>query len=170
MKEAFLSATGRIDFNTSVDGVGRCGHKMVYVFARSDTLLLSPIDIPLSGIGNKDIYVPGWQSCKRCINDRFAVAGPSAANVYAAAKSVAFKGMVLEQRKRKGSLEDLRGPEKMLQKVLTKSDVNLTVHDPSWAHLGRVRSGGVMTPRDADEFHVPRIDVRDLSFVWTPSM
>ncbi len=56
---------------------------IVYIFARSDTFLMSPVDIPCSGLGNHtEMIVPRWSS-ELGYNDRFAVAGQDAAKVYA---------------------------------------------------------------------------------------
>lgn len=44
----------------------------VYIFARSDTLLLTPADIPCSGLNDDEIWVPSWASWLG-VNDRFAM-------------------------------------------------------------------------------------------------
>jgi len=157
MKEAFLSAIRS----------SPCSQKMVYLFLRSDTLLLSPIDIPTSGLDSKDIHIPTWESwIGVTYNDRFALAGVQAAEIYAAAKSFAFKEMVLDQMSKKEALKKLGTPERMLKVWLDKHDLNITlIHD--WAKLMRVRSGGHLNGRDALQFHISQRNVDDLAFAWT---
>ena len=169
IKEAFLSASMQISLNTTSESYARCGHEMVYIFARSDTLLLSPIDIPQSGLGNAEVHVPRWHSWVTVTyNDRFALAGPMAAKVYAAAKSFGFKEMVIEQKKKPESpLSSLGTAERMLRVWLDKHDLNVTVV-PNWARLLRLRGGGRIHARDAFTFGLKAEHVRDLSYQWTP--
>jgi len=73
LKEAFFYGQKR--HNNSNDDV-------VYIFARSDTFLMNPVDIPCNfNLGNTDIIIPRWQSWEG-YNDRFAIAGPDAAKVF----------------------------------------------------------------------------------------
>ena len=54
-----------------------------FVFLRSDTLLVSPIDIPCSGLPPEEIHIPSWQSKGfPAYNDRAAIAGSTAAYKY----------------------------------------------------------------------------------------
>ena len=168
MKEAFLSASGQTHLNSTKDREGRCGYDMVYLFMRSDTLLLSPIDIPHLGLDSKDIHIPLWQSWVGVTyNDRFALAGSLAANIYAASKSVAFKEMVLDKKEKNEALEQLGTPERMLRLWLDKNSLNITVV-PDWAKLVRIRGDGRIPDRDAGEFKLPQKNVQDLSYAWTP--
>ncbi|KAL7475565.1 hypothetical protein ACHAW6_001480 [Cyclotella cf. meneghiniana] len=169
MKEAYLSASGKDHLNlTSKERGSRCENNTMYVFLRSDTLLISPIDIPKQGIGGMDVYMPMWQAWPgHAYNDRFAVAGSFAATVYASAKSYGFQQMILEQRNKNESLQLLGTPERMLKHYLDKHNLNITLI-PDWAKLLRIRGGGGMNDRDISTFGLKVNKVEDLSFAWTP--
>eukprot|EP00579_Thalassiosira_antarctica_P002967 CAMPEP_0201906514 /NCGR_PEP_ID=MMETSP0902-20130614/57061_1 /ASSEMBLY_ACC=CAM_ASM_000551 /TAXON_ID=420261 /ORGANISM="Thalassiosira antarctica, Strain CCMP982" /LENGTH=141 /DNA_ID=CAMNT_0048440653 /DNA_START=679 /DNA_END=1104 /DNA_ORIENTATION=- len=118
MKAAFLSASFAFEIQQQKQQQ-RHGCDM-YIFVRSDTLLLSPIDIPCSGLGDRDIHLPSWHTFGGD-NDRFALAGPIAAIVYVETKTNVFKGMILhpgealwtmEQKRRTASKGKLGNPEK----------------------------------------------------------
>jgi hypothetical protein len=53
MREKELSLVTKLKRN-------QCGNNTIYVFIRSDTLLLTPIDIPQTGIHRDNIYMPNW--------------------------------------------------------------------------------------------------------------
>lgn len=124
--------------------------KKTYLFLRSDTLLISPIDIPCSGLAANEIHVPSWQTKNFPeYNDRTALAGSTAAYKYARAKSDVFREMILDERNKTGEVPKLRlhNPEKMLKLYLDHGDgVKLRVkeRDLRWAQLIRVRSGGML--------------------------
>lgn len=54
----------------------------VFIFARSDTFLMNPIDIPCHGLGDDEMWVAAVGG-HLGVNENFAVAGRDAANVYA---------------------------------------------------------------------------------------
>lgn len=151
MKRAYLSASNQTHLAVNIANQEDIGHPQnitrtelkgenenhiqqpifdVYIFARSDTLLMSPIDIPCSGLGDREIHVGPYQNVTNPmadgvpgrISDRFAVAGPSAASIYAAAKSDVFKEMVLDHRRAKeGKATTLSWATKKENRKLVKS-------------------------------------------------
>lgn len=173
MKEAFTSAFFAFELQHNHER-NRHGYD-VYVFARSDTLLITPIDIPKSGVGDHDLYVPSWHNFGG-ENDRFAVAGPTAANVWVAAKLDVFKEMVLNPAltlnlfEKKGSQErpygwvgKLANPEKMLRFWLEANDeLNVTRGDNQWANLIRVRSRGMLHQPDVRLFKMNKRNIKDV--------
>jgi hypothetical protein len=113
-----------------------------YIFARSDTVLLTPIDIPCSGIGENEIWVPSWASHSG-INDRFAIAGPNAAKVYAS-RMEGYKEAILLRRK--GNSKALwHNSESLLKMWLKMNMLNVTQMDGGW---GKVRAHGIVAPED----------------------
>lgn len=172
MENAFFSASGlRAGENLVMsNGVQRCGNSTVYLFLRSDTLLLSPIIIPNVGLQSNSIVIPTWQAWRGvAYNDRLAMAGSSAAAIYAKAKSIGFKTMILDQKSKNSSLYLLGTPERMLKAWLDKQgdELNITLLD-DWAKLLRIRANGAINGRDKSEFGVSLNYVQNLSFAWTP--
>jgi hypothetical protein len=175
MKNAFLSATGSILLEGSrilSQDIQPCGNSTVYLFLRSDTLLLSPITIPLTGLPSNNILLPTWEAWRgAAYNDRLALAGPFAAEIYAEVKSSGFKGMILDQKSQNASLVDLGTPERMLKSWIDKKgdQLNVTLLD-DWAKLLRIRTDGAINGRDKAEFHIDANlnYVQNLSFAWTP--
>ena len=171
MKAAFQSALFGFEIQQQQQQQRqRHGYDM-YIFVRSDTLLLSPIDIPCSGLGDRDIHIPSWHSFGGD-NDRFALTGPTAAIVYVAAKTNVFKEMILnpgealrtmEQKGRTGWEGKLGNPEKMLRLWMDENDaLNVTRGPNNWVQLMRVRSGGVFHKGDMNFFRVRQHHVRDM--------
>lgn len=120
-----------------------------YIFARSDTVLLTPIDIPCSGIGENEIWVPSWASHSG-INDRFAIAGPNAAKVYAS-RMEGYKEAILLRRKVDGRQpKDLmwHNSESLLKMWLKMNLLNVTQMDGGWGKVSRVRAHGIVAPED----------------------
>lgn len=75
----------------------------IYIFLRSDTLLISPIDISCSGMATNELHIPSWQTKGHPeYNDRAAMAGSAAAYIYAKAKSDIFREMIIDRRNEKG--------------------------------------------------------------------
>lgn len=128
----------------------------VYIFARSDTLLLRPIHIPCTGVLENDIYVPGWQVYEDEHVDRFAMAGSVASSIYAEAKTTTT---VLEIASRNSSL---RNSEKIMKLWLdaaaaaAESSNNLNVHvmPSNWAPLIRVRGANQLLNGRDYETHI----------------
>eukprot|EP00579_Thalassiosira_antarctica_P028264 CAMPEP_0202025900 /NCGR_PEP_ID=MMETSP0905-20130828/57558_1 /ASSEMBLY_ACC=CAM_ASM_000554 /TAXON_ID=420261 /ORGANISM="Thalassiosira antarctica, Strain CCMP982" /LENGTH=333 /DNA_ID=CAMNT_0048588951 /DNA_START=223 /DNA_END=1221 /DNA_ORIENTATION=+ len=169
MKEAFISASFAFELQKQQEQQ-RHGYDM-YVFARSDTLLITPIDIPRSGIGDRDLHIPGWHRWGGG-NDRFALAGPIAANIWVSAKGNVFREMILdpgetlrsmEKKGRTGWNGTLGNPEKMLRLWLDANDsLNVTRGGKDWAHVIRVRMGGVLQRKDTDAFKIKQKNARDV--------
>ncbi len=121
----------------------------VYIFARSDTLLLTPVDIPCSGLSDDEIWVPSWASWLG-VNDRFAMAGSDAAKNYAN-KIVGYKEAVIANRntiaakdfQQRHTWENslLRNSETLLKKWLLENKLNVKQID-EWAKVCRVRGDG----------------------------
>jgi hypothetical protein len=132
----------------------------LFIFARSDTLLLSPIHIPKEGLLSDEIWIPSWQTPAYQYVDRFAMAGTNAADVYAHAKVDAFASYVrnyngtVAHHREKGALHC---SEKMLKRWLDENRMMVKRQSTRWAQLIRVRSGGRLNDRDAGTF-----DVRNL--------
>ena len=131
----------------------------VYIFARSDTFLMSPVDIPCSfNLGNTDIIIPRWASW-RGYNDRFAIAGPESAKVYATRIEIEGYKQAILARRRKIKLGLGLGPlmntEKMLQNWLLGNKLNVTEHEDvrAWALL-RVRADHNIEQKDVGEFKI----------------
>jgi hypothetical protein len=112
----------------------------VYIFARSDTILLTPIVIPSSGIGDNEIWVPSWGGWSG-INDRFAIAGPIAAKVYAS-RIEGYKEELLARRNSTKALHPFHNSETLLRNWLNKNLLNVTQMGEEWAKLSRVRADG----------------------------
>eukprot|EP00985_Skeletonema_marinoi_P028963 scaffold26411_cov88-Skeletonema_marinoi.AAC.1 len=129
----------------------------VYIFARSDTFLMSPVDIPCSfNLGNTDIIIPRWASW-RGYNDRFAIAGPESAKVYAT-RIEGYKQAILARRRniKLGlGLGPLMNAEKMLQNWLLGNKLNVTEHEDvrAWALLS-VRADHNIEQKDVGEFKI----------------
>mmetsp|Transcript_36955 Transcript_36955/g.75332 ORF Transcript_36955/g.75332 Transcript_36955/m.75332 type:complete len:392 (-) Transcript_36955:35-1210(-) len=136
----------------------------VYIFARSDTFLMSPVDIPCSfNLGNTDIITPRWTSAWG-YNDRFAVAGPDAANVYAT-KIEGYKQGILARRSNPEALPSYMNPEtplklfmnseSLLRDWLLGNKLNVTEHEDerAWALL-RVRSDRRIETGDLRVFQI----------------
>mmetsp|Transcript_34538 Transcript_34538/g.50844 ORF Transcript_34538/g.50844 Transcript_34538/m.50844 type:complete len:260 (+) Transcript_34538:139-918(+) len=129
----------------------------VYIFARSDTFLMSPVDIPCSfNLGNTDIIVPRWASWGG-YNDRFAIAGPESAKVYAT-RIEGYKQAILARRRNiKLGLElgPKRNSERMLRGWLLGNKLNVTEHEDvrAWALL-RVRADQSIEQQDLKEFKI----------------
>ena len=165
MKNTFFSASGlRAGENLVMsNGVQRCGcgNSTVYLFLRSDTLLLSPIIIPNVGLQSNSIVIPTWQAWRGvAYNDRLAMAGSSAAAIYTEAKSIGFnfkiKTMILDQKSKNSSLYLLGTPERMLKAWLDKQgdELNTMLLD-DWAKLLRIRANnGAINGREKSEFGV----------------
>jgi hypothetical protein len=175
MEHAFFSALGmrRPGENLVMsNGVRQCGNSTVFLFLRSDTLLLSPIIIPNGGIASKSIIIPTWESWRgHDYNDRLAMAGSHAAAIYAEAKTNGYKNMILNQKSKNISLYLLGTSEGMLKSWLDKheNELNLTLLD-DWAKLVRIRANGLINGRDKNEFGLPSNlnYVQNLSFAWKP--
>ncbi len=126
----------------------------MYIFARSDTFLMSPVDIPCSGLGDDtDMIVPRWDSWLG-YKDRFAVAGPDAAKVYAN-RIEGYKEAVLARRSNPKALPSFNNSETLLKNWLLGSRLNVTeVEDIKvWALL-RVRADGRIGERDVNQFGI----------------
>jgi hypothetical protein len=85
LRESFLYLQDQRTYSNDID---------VYIFARSDTILLTPIDINCSGIVDNEIWVPSWGGFMG-INDRFAIAGPIAAKFMLVELKVTRKNFLL---------------------------------------------------------------------------
>jgi hypothetical protein len=172
MKEAFDSALGEEELSLATNlKRNQCGNNTIYVFIRSDTLLLTPIDIPQTGIQSNDIYMPNWAVWKCCAyNDRFALTGPIAAERYVEAKSLGFKQIILDKMSKGESLGTVESsPERMLRTWLNqKGDLNIYTND-DWAKLLRIRADGKINFMDRGLFKMsgPQY-VQNLSYAWTP--
>jgi hypothetical protein len=172
MKNAFPLALGSRLEGTRIlsENVPRCGNSSVYLFLRSDTLLISPITIPQTGLQSNNIILPTWEAWRgAAYNDRLAVAGPYAAEIYAEAKASGFKDMILNQKSKNSSLYDLGTPERMLKSYFDKKadQLNVTLVD-HWAKLLRIRTDGTINDRDKGEFGIQLNNVNNLTFAWTP--
>ena len=160
MQQAYLSAT---DQSLLSNMTSEKMKKKVYLFLRSDTLLVSPIDIPCGGIAQNQIDIPSWHSWGG-YNDRFAMAGSLAAYKYARAKSVdTFKDIIIDQRNNteKTWYNSYQNTEGLLKLWLDhwvwlyngdydkgSSKVNVMEREGDWAKLIRVRAGGIMNDLD----------------------
>ena len=123
-------------------------HNNMYIFARSDTFLTTLVDIPCSSdLGSTDVVVPSWGSWSG-INDRFAIAGPDAAKVYAS-KIEGWKEAVLARRSNPEALPSFRNSETLLKNWLLGNRLNVTEleDDRAW-NLLRVRADGRIEPKD----------------------
>jgi len=146
LKEAFQNHQ-RHNNNHSNDDI-------VYIFARSDTFLMSPVDIPCSGFGNHvDIVVPRWAGANNGgYNDRFAVAaGQLAAKVYVS-KVEGYKEAILALR----SKPSFTTSEILLKNWLVlghKLNVTEVEDIKAWALL-RVRADGRIDFRDVHQFGI----------------
>lgn len=124
----------------------------VYIFARPDTFLMSPVDIPTS-VGSFDVIVPSWDSWYG-YNDRFAVAGPDAAKVYAT-KVEGYKEAILACRRWHIFDASFKNSETLLKSWLLENELNVTELEDDWAWaLLRVRADGRIEPKDLDEFEI----------------
>ena len=126
----------------------------VYIFARPDTFLIDPVDIP-SNIGNTDVIVPSWHSWDG-YNDRFAVAGPDAAKIFAT-KVDGYKEAILARRRWRifEGLPPFRNSETLLKNWLLENKLNVTELEDDWAWaLLRIRADGRIEPKDLDEFEI----------------
>jgi len=128
----------------------------VYIFARSDTFLMSPVDIP-SVVGSFDVILPSWQSWHG-YNDRFAVAGPDAAKVYAT-KIEGYTEAILDRRSQPESEDEpFRNAETLLKIWLLGNKLNVIELEDDWAWaLLRLRAGGQIEPKDLYEFEVENV-------------
>lgn len=134
----------------------------VYLFARSDTLLLRPIPIPCDGMASEnDIYLPSWQVVADEHVDRLAMAGRTAASIYAEAKTATIiQRLAADSDKKNENSASLRNAEKILKLWLDRPSNNdlLRVHvmPENWAPLVRVRGKNqVLNTRDYDT-HIGR--------------
>ena len=122
----------------------------IYIFARSDTYLGSPTRLSCKMMGESTLYLPSWQVVpkdKSEFNDRFAVAGRKAAQVYAHAKAVEYLKFVQNLSRRNWN------SERMLKSYLkSHADVEVKLQDRSWAPLLRIRGGGRVHKRDLRDF------------------
>jgi hypothetical protein len=147
----------------------------VFIFARSDTLLMSPIHIPDEGLLSDEIWIPGWQTMAYEYVDRFAVAGANAAEVYARAKVDGFtsfihnyNGTVTRENYNGTSAhymekEALHCSEKMMKRWLDENELMVKRKKYGggkefWAQLIRVRSGGRLNERDAATFNITNVE------------
>mmetsp|Transcript_13952 Transcript_13952/g.17700 ORF Transcript_13952/g.17700 Transcript_13952/m.17700 type:complete len:136 (+) Transcript_13952:291-698(+) len=118
---------------------------------------MSPVDIPCSfNLGNAGIITPRWMSFEGN-NDRFAIAGPESAKVYAT-RIEGYKQAILARRRniKLGSgLGPLMNAEKMLQNWLLGNKLNVTEHEDvrAWALL-RVRADHNIEQKDVGEFKI----------------
>ncbi len=127
----------------------------VYVFARSDTFLISPVDIP-SEIGGADAIVPSWHGWSG-YNDRFVVAGPDAAKVYAT-KVDGYKEAILACRSNPEAEPLFTNAETLLKMWLLGNKLNVTEHEDDWAWaLLRLRADGRIEARDSEEFEIENV-------------
>jgi hypothetical protein len=129
----------------------------VYIFARPDTFLMSPIDVPCLGLGDDEIWVPSRNSWWG-INDRFAIAGSHAANVYAN-RIYGYKDAVLARRINLIEIElgmretvgippqQFNNSETLLRTWLLGNNVKIIPQMEKWAKLLRVRAGGRILPK-----------------------
>ncbi|KAL7497166.1 hypothetical protein ACHAWT_008086 [Skeletonema menzelii] len=132
----------------------------VYIFARSDTFLMSPVDIPSEiGVGSVDVIIPSWHSWDG-YNDRFAVAGPDAAKVYAT-KVEGYKEAILARRSHpEPEVEPFSNAETLLKIWLDQNKLNVTEHVDDWAWaLLRLRANGKIQFRDLEEFEVENVSL-----------
>ena len=147
----------------------------VYLFLRSDTLLVAPLILPCSGLPKNEIHLPSWQTRGHPeYNDRAALAGSMAAYKYARAKTAPFrhyiiaarkedgKGMLRIPRNRRTGLQILHNPEKMLKMYLDSDDdgmLNIVERNDTDFQLIRVRSGGEF--HDAKRWCINQKGLRD---------
>jgi len=124
---------------------------------------MSPVDIPCSfNLGNTDIIIPRWQSWQG-YNDRFAIAGPESAKVYAT-KNEGYKQAILARRS-DNQKKPVMNSERMLRDWLLGNKLNVTKHEDvrAWALL-RVRAGRSIEQKDVgrgNEYHVSTISASD---------
>ncbi len=142
LREAFFSYQKRNNDSWNDD-------HHVYIFARSDVFLMSPVDIP-SKIDSVDVLVPSWQNWQG-YNDRFAIAGPNAAKVYAT-KGEGYKEAILARRSNPAQ-KLFTNAETLLKLWLLKNNLTVTEHEDkkAWALL-RVRADGQIDDQDSKEF------------------
>jgi len=144
LKEAFFY--GQKHYNNSNDDT-------LYIFARSETFLMSPVDIPCSfNLGNTYIITPRWMSFGG-YNDRFAIAGPESAKVYAT-KIEGYKQAILARRSN-NQKKPLLNSESLRRDWLLGNKLNVTEHedDRAWALL-RLRADRSIAPLDVREFKI----------------
>jgi hypothetical protein len=137
LRESFLYLQDQRTYSNDID---------VYIFARSDTILLTPIDINCSGIVDNEIWVPSWGGFMG-INDRFAIAGPIAAKVYAS-RIEGYKEELLARRNSTKALHPFHNSEMLLRNWLNKNLLNVTQMGEEWAKLSRVRADGRLDHSD----------------------
>ena len=121
LRESFLYLQDQRTYSNDID---------VYIFARSDTILLTPIVIPSSVIGDNEIWVPSWGGWSG-INDRFAIAGPIAAKVYAS-RIEGYKEELLARRNSTKALHPFHNSETLLRNWLNKNLLNVTQMGEEW--------------------------------------
>jgi len=168
LKQAFFSAS-----NVQENTTKQKSQYDMYFFIRSDTLLLSPIDIPCDGLPSNQLDVPSWQVFEDTeYVDRFALSGTQAAAVYAMAKSDVFREIILDRRgpnkltwatrpSKAGNKHD--NSERLLRQWLDENpQIKVKCMGPNWAKLLRIRAGGVINERDANTFRVKVKNVKDL--------
>ncbi|KAL7547290.1 hypothetical protein ACHAWF_010614 [Thalassiosira exigua] len=134
LREAFLTMQKNINVTNDID---------LYVFARSDTYAMDPVDIPCTNrLGTNDIWVPSWQRHSG-MNDRFAMAGQDAAKVYAS-RINGYKKTVLSLRNGTVKVPKVGkySAELMNKNWLIENKINITEMDENWAILLRVRADG----------------------------
>jgi hypothetical protein len=117
---------------------------------------MSPVDIP-SVVGSFDVILPSWQSWHG-YNDRFAVAGPDAAKVYAT-KIEGYTEAILDRRSQPESEDEpFRNAETLLKIWLLGNKLNVIELEDDWAWaLLRLRAGGQIEPKDLYEFEVENV-------------
>jgi hypothetical protein len=134
----------------------------VYIFARSDTYLLSPIDLPCSGLGEQELHVPSWHKWGG-INDRFALAGPAAAKIYAAKSDAAKEAVIKYHQKNIIFGKVPHNSETVLKQFLHSNSLKVTQVEKNWAKLLRIRGGGKIHGLDRNLFGVKQRNVKDLA-------
>lgn len=122
----------------------------VYIFARSDTLLLRPIHILCTGVLENDLYIPGWQVNHEDEHvDRFAMAGRAASSIYAETKTTSTVRQIAASTD-----TALRNSEKIMklwfdaQNHNSTNLINVHVMPSNWAPLIRVRANQLLNRRD----------------------
>lgn len=164
LKQAFLSALNAV--NTS-----QKGQYDIYFFLRSDTLLLSPIAIPCTGLPSHQLDLPSWQVFRNEeYVDRFAISGKAAAFIYAKAKADVFPEILLDRRGKNALVWAAKPPkgkhdnsERLLRLWLDANpQIDVKRGDQNWAKLLRIRAGGEINKRDANTFRVSAKNINDL--------
>lgn len=129
----------------------------VFVFARTDTFLAKPVSIPCN-IPPNQIQLPSWQvDTDYEDNDRFAVAGPEAADVYVQAKAEAFLDYVknpdrVPRSSPRNQTNNWNSEHLLWLWMKENPRIDKKTKPVDWAPLLRIRGDAKVNSRDSQYF------------------